>query len=90
MLKLGCTLPDLSNNCSHKSTDAKFYPSTERDENLLKNLEKTSLVVHLSFFYAKQLMMKPFFQSLQAYANVKLGLLPTIPLLMCQPMLSGP
>ena len=29
MLKLGCTLPNLVNNCLHKSTDAKFYPFTE-------------------------------------------------------------
>ena len=26
MLKLGCTLPNLVNNCLQKSTDAKLYP----------------------------------------------------------------
>ena len=36
MLKLGCTLPNLANNCLHKSTDAKFYPITEGDKNLLE------------------------------------------------------
>ena len=34
MLKLGCTLPNLANICLHKSTDAKFYPSTEADKDL--------------------------------------------------------
>ena len=35
MLKLGCTLPNPANICSHKSTDAKLYPFTEGDRNLL-------------------------------------------------------
>ena len=35
MLKLGCTLPNLPNICSHKSTDAKLYPFTEEDWDLL-------------------------------------------------------
>ena len=36
MLKLGCTLKNLANNCLHESTDAKFYPFTEGDEDLLE------------------------------------------------------
>ena len=36
MLKLGCTLPNLANICLHKPTDAKFYPFTEGDKNLLE------------------------------------------------------
>ena len=40
MLELGCTLPNLANICLHKFTDAKFYPFTEADEDLLdKNRE---------------------------------------------------
>ena len=38
MLKLGCTLPNLANICLHKSTDAKFYPFTEGDKDLLEKL----------------------------------------------------
>ena len=38
MLKLGCTLPNLANICLHKSTDAKFYPSTEGDKGLLEKI----------------------------------------------------
>ena len=40
MLKLGCTLPNLTNTCLHKSTDAKFYPFTEGCKDFLeKTLE---------------------------------------------------
>ena len=36
MLKLGCTLPNLSNICLHKSTNAKLYSFTENDKDLLE------------------------------------------------------
>ena len=36
MLKLGCTLPNLDNICLHESTDAKFYPFTEGDKDILE------------------------------------------------------
>ena len=35
MLKPGCTLPKLANICLHKSTDAKIYPFTEGQKDLL-------------------------------------------------------
>ena len=38
MLKLGCTLPNLTNICLHKSTSAKFYPFTETDKDLLQKI----------------------------------------------------
>ena len=40
MLKLGCTLPNLANFCLHKSTDAKFYPFTEGEKDLLEKIEE--------------------------------------------------
>ena len=36
MLKFGFTLPNLANICLQKSTDAKIYPLTEADKNLLE------------------------------------------------------
>ena len=36
MLKLGCSLPNLANICLQNSTDAKFYPFTEGDKDLLE------------------------------------------------------
>ena len=38
MLKLGCTFPNLANICLHKSTNAKFYPFTETDKDLLQKV----------------------------------------------------
>ena len=38
LLKLDCTLPNLASICLHKSTDAKFYPFTEGDTDLLQNI----------------------------------------------------
>ena len=40
MLKLGCILKNLANNCLHKSTDAKFYPFTDADEELLEKIRE--------------------------------------------------
>ena len=38
MLKLGCTLTNLVNICLHKSTDAKFYPFTQGNKDLLEKI----------------------------------------------------
>ena len=40
MLKLGCTLPNQANICLQKSTDAKFYPFTEGDKDLLEKIRE--------------------------------------------------
>ena len=40
MLKLGFTLTNLANICFHKSTDAKFYPFTEGDKDLLEKVRE--------------------------------------------------
>ena len=38
MLKLGCTLPNLANICLQRFTDAKLYPFTEGDKDLLEKI----------------------------------------------------
>ena len=40
MLKLGCKIPNLANICLHKTTDSKFYPSTESDKDLLEKIRE--------------------------------------------------
>ena len=40
MLKLGFTLPDPAKICLHKSTTAKFYPFTEKHEDLLDKIRE--------------------------------------------------
>ena len=77
LLKLGCTLPNLANNCLHKSTDAKFYLFAEGDKDLLaKNWRRRLWLVRLSFLHAKHLLMKFLSESLQTYAILLLGLMP--------------
>ena len=77
MLKLSFTLPNLANICLHKSTDAKVYPFTEGDKDLLeKKIEKMLLVVHLSFLHGKLLLKKLLFKNQRTYANLLLGLTP--------------
>ena len=43
-------------------------------KNFWRRFRKMLLVVHLSFLHAKQFLMKLFFESLQTYANLLLGL----------------
>ena len=40
MLKLGCTHPNLANICLHKSTNQKFYPFFEGDEDLCEKIRQ--------------------------------------------------
>ena len=40
ILKLGCTVPNLTNICLHKSTDSKFYPFTESNKDLLEKIRE--------------------------------------------------
>ena len=40
MLKLGCTLPNLAKNSLHKSTDSKFHPFTESDEDVFEKIRE--------------------------------------------------
>ena len=74
ILKLGCTLPNLTDICLHKCTDAKLYPFAEGDKDLLKKFKKMLLMVHLSFSNAKQLLRKLLFENHETYANLLLRL----------------
>ena len=40
LLKLGRTLPNLANNCLHKSRDSKIYLFTESDKDLLEKIRE--------------------------------------------------
>ena len=40
MLDLGCTLPNLTNNCLHNSTTANFHPYTENGKDLLEKIRE--------------------------------------------------
>ena len=53
MLKFGWTLPNLANICLHKSTEAKFYPFTERDKDLLEKIRE-DVVDGLSIVFTRK------------------------------------
>ena len=40
MSKLGLILPNVANNCLHKSSNAEFYPFTESDMDLLEKIRE--------------------------------------------------
>ena len=77
MLKLCCTVPNLANVCSHNSTDAKFYPFTEGDRDLLKKVRDVvggpSIGFTCKAVVDETLVLS---ESLQTYANLMLGLMP--------------
>ena len=60
MGKLGCTLPDLANICLHKSTDAKFYPFTEGDKDLLEEVQKDAVGGSSTVFTRKAVVDETF------------------------------
>ena len=91
MIKLGCTLPNLANICLHISTEAKSYPFTEKDKNLLeKNPEDvvgdTSLV-----FTRKPVVFEAFLRKSANICKPIVGIDASqlYPYSMCQPMPTG-
>ena len=76
MLKLGCTLPNLANICLHKSTDAKFYPITEGDKDLLEKIREDVVGGPSIVFTRKAVVDETLSESLQTYANLLLELMP--------------
>ena len=87
MLQFGCTLPNLPNICSHKCSDAKFYPFTEGDKDLLEKIRDD--VSGPSIFFTFK-FDESFIRKSTTYANLLLGLtLAKYTFSMCQPMPTG-
>ena len=91
MLKLGCTLPNLANICLHKSTDAKFYPFTERDKDLLRK-NREDVVGGPSIVFLRRAVVDEFF--FQKSTNICKSIVGNnasqlYPHSMCQPMPTG-
>ena len=72
-LKLGCTLPNLANICLHKTTDAKFYPFTEGDKDLLEKIREDVGGPYI-VFTRKAVVDEILFENQQTYANLLLEL----------------
>ena len=74
MLKLGCTLPNLANICLHKSTDAKLYPFTEGNKDLLEKIREDVVSGPSIVFTRKAVVDENLFENQRTYANLLLGL----------------
>ena len=74
MLKLDCTLPNVTNIFPYKFLD---YPITEVDESFWRNFKKMLLVVHVSFLHVKQSLTKIPFGNRKTSADLLFGLMLT-------------
>ena len=91
MLKLGCTLPNLANICLHKSTDAKFYPFTQEDEDLLEKIREDVVGVPFIVFARKTVVDETFIRKSEKVCKSIVGIDASQIYLssMCQPMPAG-
>ena len=91
MLKLGCTLPNLSNICLHKSTDANFYPFTEGDKDLLEKIREEVVGSPSIVFTRKAVVDETFIRKSRNLCKYIVGIDTSqlYPYWMCQPMPIG-
>ena len=90
-LKLGCTLPNLANLCLHKSTDAKFYPFTEGDKDLLEKIREYVVGGPSFVFTRKTVVDETFIQKSTNICKPFVGIDASqlYPYSMCPPMPTG-
>ena len=91
MLKLGCILPNLANICSHKSTDAKFYPFTDGDKDLLEKIREDIVGGPSVVFTRKAVVDETFIRKSTNLCKSIVGIDASqlYPYSMCQPMPTG-
>ena len=91
LLKLGCNLPNLANICLHKSTDAKFYPFTEADKNLLEKIREDVVGGPSIVFTRKAVVDKTFIRKSTNLCKSTVGIDASqlYAYSMCQPMPTG-
>ena len=91
MLKLGCTLPNLTNNCLHKSTYSKFYPFTQSDQDLFEKIRADMVDGPSIVFTRKALVDETFIRKSTNLCKSIVGIDASqlYPYSMCQPMPTG-
>ena len=91
MLKLGCTLPNLTNVCLHKSTDSKFYPFTESDNDLLEKIREDMVGRPSIDFTRKSVLDETFIRQSSNLCKSIVGIDDSQPYphSLCQPMQTG-
>ena len=90
-LNLGCSLPNLANNCLHKSTSAKFYPFTETDKNLLEKIREDMVGGPSIVFTRKAVVDETFIRNSENICKSIVGIDASqlYPYSLCQPMPTG-
>ena len=91
MLKLGCTLPNLANICLHKSTDSKFYPFTESDNDLFEKIREDMVGGPSIVFTRKAVVDETFIRKSSNLCKTIVGIDASqlYPYSMCQPTPTG-
>ena len=91
MLKLGCTLPNLANNCLHSSTNVKFYPFPEGDKDLLERIREDKIGGPSIVLTRKSLVGQTRIRSSSNICKSIVGINASqlYPYAMCQPMPTG-
>ena len=91
MLKLGCTLPNLTNICLHKSTDSKFYPFNESDKDLLEKIREDMVGGLCIVFIRKAMVDETFIRKSTNLCKSFVGIDASqlYPYSMCEPMPTG-
>ena len=91
MLKIGFTLPNLTNICLHICTDAKFYPFTEGDKDLLEKIREGVVGGPSIVFTRKAVVNETFIRKSTNICKSFVGIDASqlYPYSMCQPMPTG-
>ena len=91
MLKLGCTLPNLANVCSQKSSEAKFYPFMEGDKDVLEKNGENVVGGPSIGFTRKAVVNETFIRKSTNLCKSIVGIDANqlYPFSMCQPMPNG-
>ena len=91
MLKPGCTLPNLANICSHKSTDANFYPFTEGDKDVLEKFQEDVVGGPIIVFTRKEFVGETFIRKSASICKSIVGIDASqiYPHSMFQPLITG-
>ena len=91
MLKLGCTLPNLANICLSQSTDARIFPFTEGDEELLEKIREVVVGGSFIVFTRKAIVDETFIRKSANICKSIFGIAASqlYPYSMCQPMPTG-
>ena len=91
MCKIGCTFPNLTKNCLHKSASAKFYPFNETNKDLLQKIPEDMLGCPAIVFTRKAEVDETFLRNSRNFRKSIVGIDANqlYPYFMCKHMPAG-